>query len=267
MARTSRATRPAFGVQQFSSSGTTCRLLLGVRCRRCLRADAPTTQPHAGRGQPSSQTDAAPGAAENPPLRELTRRRGAISSTSRSRLLSIISDIEFPRGGARGRPDAGLELARHVRQRRPDITGDAPIEPGPKTGRWLARSARRFSVEGSPTLLAAAPGSFVVGRLGFGDFVFRLPDGREVGRARDLRELEEQLATVPPESLRVSRRAQSLLELVQGAHGVRPRRGACARARSRTSRRSRICGASWMRAIQRIPSERGPTASSSTSTG
>ncbi len=38
-------------------------------------------------------------------------------------------------------------------------------------------------------------------QFGFGDFVFRLPDLKEVGRAKDLNELEEQLQTVPPESL------------------------------------------------------------------
>ena len=37
--------------------------------------------------------------------------------------------------------------------------------------------------------------------FGFGDFVFRLPDLREVGRAKDLNELEEQLQTGPAESL------------------------------------------------------------------
>jgi hypothetical protein len=37
--------------------------------------------------------------------------------------------------------------------------------------------------------------------FGFGDFVFRLPNLKEVGRAKDLNQLEEQLQTVPAESL------------------------------------------------------------------
>ncbi len=37
--------------------------------------------------------------------------------------------------------------------------------------------------------------------FGFGDFVFRLPEGGEVGRAKDLRSLEEQLRTVPAASV------------------------------------------------------------------
>jgi hypothetical protein len=37
--------------------------------------------------------------------------------------------------------------------------------------------------------------------FGFGDFVFRLPNQKEVGRAKDLNQLEEQLQTVPAASL------------------------------------------------------------------
>jgi len=52
----------------------------------------------------------------------------------------------------------------------------------------------------SPTLLKDLR-RILTEQFGFGDFVFRLPDLREVGRAKDLNELEEQLQTVSPESL------------------------------------------------------------------
>ncbi|MCC6968669.1 MAG: hypothetical protein IT434_00460, partial [Phycisphaerales bacterium] len=42
---------------------------------------------------------------------------------------------------------------------------------------------------------------FILSNLGFGDFIFRDPHGFEVGRARDLRDLEETLARVPAESV------------------------------------------------------------------
>src|SRR5437762_6932865 len=65
----------------------------------------------------------------------------------------------------------------------------------------LARSVgAAFLVKNSPTLLQQLR-RFMVEHLGFGDFVFRMPDGREVGRARDLRELENRLATLPAESV------------------------------------------------------------------
>ncbi|MGE5246513.1 MAG: PEP/pyruvate-binding domain-containing protein [Betaproteobacteria bacterium] len=113
-------------------------------------------------------------------------------------ILGIISDIEFRRGGVVA-PDAGLELARRVRERQPDVP--VMLQSSRPENQELARSVgASFLVKGSPTLLQQLR-RFMVESLGFGDFVFRTPDGREVGRARDLRELEEQLARVPPESL------------------------------------------------------------------
>jgi len=52
----------------------------------------------------------------------------------------------------------------------------------------------------SPTLLKDLR-RILTEQFGFGDFVFRLPDGNEVGRAKDMNELEEQLQTVPAESI------------------------------------------------------------------
>ncbi len=59
-------------------------------------------------------------------------------------------------------------------------------------------------------------------QIGFGDFVFRLPDGKtEVARASDLNALETLLQTVPAGEHRLPRRAQPLLALADGAHRVR----------------------------------------------
>jgi hypothetical protein len=52
----------------------------------------------------------------------------------------------------------------------------------------------------SPTLLKDLR-HILTEQFGFGDFVFRLPDANEVGRAKDMNELEEQLQTVPAESI------------------------------------------------------------------
>jgi hypothetical protein len=52
----------------------------------------------------------------------------------------------------------------------------------------------------SPTLLKDLR-RILTEHFGFGDFVFRLPNLKEVGRAKDLNQLEEQLQTVPAESL------------------------------------------------------------------
>jgi CheY-like chemotaxis protein len=113
-------------------------------------------------------------------------------------ILGLISDVEFPRDGRIAR-DAGLEFARQVRGRHPDVP--IMLQSSRADNQAQAREVgAAFLLKGSPTLLQQLR-RFMVDHLGFGDFVFRTADGREVGRARDLRELEQQLATVPAESL------------------------------------------------------------------
>ena len=113
-------------------------------------------------------------------------------------ILGIISDIEFPRGG-RVDPNAGVEFAERVRARQPDVP--VMLQSSRAENQALARSAgASFLLKGSPTLLQQLR-RFMVEQLGFGDFVFRMPDGHEVGRARDLRDLEDRLATLPLESV------------------------------------------------------------------
>jgi len=56
-----------------------------------------------------------------------------------------------------------------------------------------------FVDKNSPSLHAEVR-KFFLDQLGFGDFVFRKPDGREIARAPDLRRLEEILQTIPEDS-------------------------------------------------------------------
>jgi CheY-like chemotaxis protein len=113
-------------------------------------------------------------------------------------ILGVISDIEFPRGGKMS-SDAGVEFARRVRERQSDVP--VMLQSSRAENQALARSVgAAFLQKGSPTLLQQLR-RFMVDELGFGDFVFRTPEGRDVGRARDLREIEAHLATVTPESI------------------------------------------------------------------
>ena len=193
-------------------------LLLVVSADDLRRADAARAQPDAGGRQPVASADAAAGAAEDPALQRPTKRRGRYFADYEENILGVISDVEFPRDGRIAR-DAGLEFARQVRARQPDVP--IMLQSTRAENQAQAREAgASFLLKGSPTLLQQLR-RFMVDHLGFGDFVFRTPDGREVGRARDLRELEAAAATVPGRKPRLSRRAQPLLELVQGADRVR----------------------------------------------
>ena len=117
----------------------------------------------------------------------------------RDYLLGVISDVEFPRGGELNR-EAGFELARMVRDTVPDVplvlqsSRTEFMHPAHKAG-------YAFLQKRSPTLLGDLR-NILTEEMGFGDFVFHLPDGStEVGRAGDLNALETLLQTVPQESL------------------------------------------------------------------
>ena len=67
--------------------------------------------------------------------------------------------------------------------------------------------------------------------FGFGDFVFRLPDGTEVGRAPDLKTLVRLLRTVPVESIQHHASHDHFSQLAAGPHRVRSGGHRCGRAR------------------------------------
>jgi CheY-like chemotaxis protein len=113
-------------------------------------------------------------------------------------ILGIISDINFKRNGVKD-PDAGFTFAQAVRERHADISillqsSNPDYEP---KAREIGAS---FLQKGSPRLLHNLR-KFMLDNFGFGDFVFKTTYGTEVGRATDLKSLEEQLHVVPDESI------------------------------------------------------------------
>jgi CheY-like chemotaxis protein len=116
----------------------------------------------------------------------------------RNYLFGVVSDVEFPWEGKLS-PEAGFELARMVKS----LVPDAPVVLQTSRTEFRPRAhaaGYSFLRKRSPTLLQDLR-RILTEQFGFGDFVFRLPDGSEVGRAKDLNELEEQLQTVPAESI------------------------------------------------------------------
>src|SRR5208282_3360936 len=116
----------------------------------------------------------------------------------RDYLLGVVSDVEFPRDGVLD-IDAGFSLARMVREEVPD----APIVLQTSRAEFRERAYAEgysFLRKRSPTLLRDLQ-ALLTDQFGFGDFVFRGPDRREVSRAKDLNELEQQLHEVPLESV------------------------------------------------------------------
>lgn len=113
-------------------------------------------------------------------------------------ILGIITDNNFKYNGVRD-PEAGIKFAKSVKERQHDI----PILLQSSNAEYaeVARSIGvSFLQKGSPRLLHDLR-QFMLDNFGFGDFIFRMPDGSEVGRANNLKTLEELLRKVPQESI------------------------------------------------------------------
>ena len=113
-------------------------------------------------------------------------------------VLGVISDVDFLREGVKD-PEAGFKFAEAVRKKKEDIpillqSGDA------KAAAKAFKIGAAFLQKGSPTLLHDLT-NFVMTNFGFGDFIFRMPNGTEVGRATNLKQLAEHLQTVPDECI------------------------------------------------------------------
>ncbi len=114
-------------------------------------------------------------------------------------VLGVISDIRFPR---EGQPDAqaGLEITRRVKGRSPHMP--VLLQSSNPDYRHIARELDAHFIDKNSRTLLAELREFLLENMGFGDFIFRLPDGTEVGRASDLPGMAEQLKKVPEEAIR-----------------------------------------------------------------
>ncbi len=116
----------------------------------------------------------------------------------REYLLGVVSDVRFPRGG-KSDESAGIELARLIKSEIADLpillqSSDQAMEE-----RSLACETA-FLNKQSPKLLKRLS-TFINENFGFGDFVFKLPDGTELARAANFRQMQECIASVDSESL------------------------------------------------------------------
>jgi hypothetical protein len=113
-------------------------------------------------------------------------------------LLTIFSDVRYPKDGQLD-GDAGFKLLDMIKAE----TGDLPLlmlssEEGNR--RRAEQIPAVFLNKNSPTLHEEIR-DFFKRNLGFGDFIFRRPDGTEVARAGSLAEMQKVLPAVPDESV------------------------------------------------------------------
>lgn len=116
----------------------------------------------------------------------------------KSYLLGIISDTRFPQKNTLV-DDAGIILLSHVKKDNPDLP--LLLMSSDSKNKAAAENIPAVFLDKNSSNLFAELHDFFLCHLGFGDFVFRMPDGTEIDRAANLRTLEEKISQVPDESL------------------------------------------------------------------
>ncbi|MEW5936917.1 MAG: phosphoenolpyruvate synthase, partial [Candidatus Thermoplasmatota archaeon] len=113
----------------------------------------------------------------------------------RDYILAVITDVTFPCNG-KEEEGAGFRFITAIDRGVPVLLQSLHAEHGT----MAKEMGIAFLDKNSETLLNDLRGFFKE-HLGFGDFVFRMPDGAEVGRAGDIREFIEVAQRVPADSL------------------------------------------------------------------
>ena len=116
----------------------------------------------------------------------------------KSNMMGIISDVRFLKGGKK-HSEAGIEFAKWARTIDPSIP--ILLQSTQKINQQMANHVNaNFLHKESPTLLNDLR-SFMINNFGFGDFIFRLPNRKEISRATNLEELSKEISRIPEESL------------------------------------------------------------------
>ena len=113
-------------------------------------------------------------------------------------LLCVVSDIKFPHNGVLDEA-AGLKLINEIRTDKIDI----PVvlqSSDMENRKKIKDKSITFLYKQSKTLLKELE-EFIIRKLGFGDFIFRDKNGKEIARAHTMLEFEKILADIPYESL------------------------------------------------------------------
>ena len=136
------------------------------------------------------------------------------------RMLTVISDVRFPRDGKMN-AEAGLELLQWIREQDPRLPVVMHSAEPVDRERVMARDSY-FLDKNSPTWLQDLH-EFFVTQLGFGDFIFRdAHSGHEIDRAKSMHQLERKIRTIPDDSLvyHLGNHHLSTWMMARGEHNV-----------------------------------------------
>ena len=116
----------------------------------------------------------------------------------KNNMIGVISDVRFPKNGIKD-PEAGLKFAKWVRKIDPSLP--IMLQSTDEENMKMAKEVNAtFLHKGSKTLLTDLR-NFITENFGFGDFIFRTSNKKEVRRATTIDEFRIGIEEIPVESL------------------------------------------------------------------
>ncbi len=116
----------------------------------------------------------------------------------RRQLFGVILDVRLPRDKQED-PAAGLDFLRLLKAENPDLP--ALVQSSEPANRQVAQDLGASFADKHSATLHREVAAFMLTNFGFGEFIFRTPDNREVARAADLRAMARVLEWVPIASI------------------------------------------------------------------
>ncbi len=113
-------------------------------------------------------------------------------------MLCVLSDVRFMQNGETDN-EAGFSLLKLIKQKSPHLPLLVCSSEG--TNREKAATIPAVFLDKNSPSLHTDIRSFFVQNLGFGEFIFQLPNGRKVGRAANLRSMEKVLPSIPNDAI------------------------------------------------------------------
>ncbi len=122
----------------------------------------------------------------------------ALYDTYKEYILSIFSDMRFPRGGKEDKL-AGYKLLKQIKSKAPDLP--VIILSTEEQEQEIIDEIPAIFVNKNTNNLNDRIKAFFIQYLGFGDFVFRTPEGEEIARAKTLTAIEQLISEIPDDAV------------------------------------------------------------------
>lgn len=113
-------------------------------------------------------------------------------------MLCVIADVKFEKEGIL-KDDAGFDFIAHIREKNTSLP--IAVQSSNKENADKAHQYRASFINKSSESLEQDLRSFINYHLGFGNFIYRNEQGKQIATAKSLREFEQRLKTIPDDSL------------------------------------------------------------------